>query len=288
MAIEYIWAPDECLAPVGVSLKTQHFDHILATRPDLAFFEVHAENYMTPGGAHHRYLEAVCEHYALSVHGVGMSLGSAEGLDAAHIKRFRQVVERYNPVMVSEHLAWSVADGTYLNDLLPLPMTAESLSIVRGNVDRLQDAIGRAILVENPSSYLSFKSSEMSELEFLSQLAELTGCGLLLDVNNIYVSACNMGFAPTDYLDAVPASLVGEVHLAGHVVKDIDGTELRIDDHGSAVCGDVWQLYQRLIERIGRKPTLIEWDTDIPAFEVLEAEAAKATRVMTGRELEHA
>ena len=287
MSVDYLWQPKGAGRPVGISLKTEHFSAVLETQPALDFLEVHAENYMTEGGAHHRYLEDICAQYALSVHGVGMSLGSAEGLDKAHVARFKTVVERYRPAMVSEHLAWSVSGGTYLNDLLPLPLTAESLDVVARNIDTLQDAIGRAILVENPSSYLSFKSSEMPELEFLVQLAERTGAGLLMDVNNVYVSARNMETSPEAYIDAVPASLIGEVHLAGHAVKNIDGVELRIDDHGSAVSPDVWALYKRLIARVGPKPTLIEWDTDIPPLPTLVAEAEKARAVMNVSEAAH-
>ncbi|WP_417452148.1 DUF692 domain-containing protein [Kordiimonas sp.] len=280
MSVHFPWLPAGQAVPVGVSLKTQYFDHVLEKRPQLGFFEVHAENYMSSGGAHHRYLEAICEHYALSLHGVGMSLGSAEGLDPAHVQRFSALVNRYNPALVSEHLAWSVRGGTYLNDLLPLPMTQESLQVVADNVNRLQDSIGRAILVENPSSYLSFRSSEMNELEFLHALCERSGCGLLLDVNNVFVSASNMGFDASRYLADVPASLIGELHLAGHLLRDIGGTPLRIDDHGSPVADEVWHLYKTLIARVGPKPTLIEWDTNIPTFDILEQEAEKAASFM--------
>ncbi|WP_020400998.1 MNIO family bufferin maturase [Kordiimonas gwangyangensis] len=287
MSVDYLWQPKGTGRPAGISLKTEHFSDILTSRPAVDFLEVHAENYMTEGGAHHRYLEEICAHYALSVHGVGMSLGSAEGLDPAHVARFKAVVERYRPTIVSEHLAWSVSGGTYLNDLLPLPLTVESLDVVVRNIDTLQQAIGRSVLVENPSSYLSFKSSEIPELEFLVRLAERTGAGLLMDVNNVYVSARNMETSPEEYIDAVPASLIGEVHLAGHAVKNIDGVELRIDDHGSAVSPDVWALYERLITRVGPKPTLVEWDTDIPPLSILVAEAEKAKAVMNALEAAH-
>jgi uncharacterized protein (UPF0276 family) len=266
--------------PVGVGLKTQHFDYVLDQEPDLAFFEVHAENFMSAVGAHHRYLEAIGYRYHLSLHGVGMSLGSAEGLDASHLARFRALVDRYSPWLVSEHLAWSRSGGTYLNDLLPLPLTAESLRVVSDNVAHMQDTIGRQILVENPSAYLAFEDSSIPEVEFLTALADRTGCGLLLDVNNVYVSGTNMGWDIDAYLDSVPAALIGEIHLAGHLLKEVDGRPLRIDDHGSQVCDAVWACYERVIRRVGPKPTLMEWDADVPGFGELEAEAHKARRLM--------
>lgn len=266
--------------PVGVGLKAQHYDEVLSSKPTLAFFEVHAENYMMPGGAHHRYLEAICESFPLSLHGVGMSLGSADGLNRKHLKQFKAVVDRYRPWLVSEHLAWSRAGDTYLNDLLPLPLTRESLRIVTDNVNAMQDAIGRKILVENPSSYLAFTEDEMPEVEFLTALADAAGCGLLLDVNNVYVSGRNMGWDVAGYLDSVPASLVGEIHLAGHLTREVEGETLRIDDHGRRVCDEVWDLYKGVIERIGPRPTLIEWDSNIPALADLVNEAEKARRVM--------
>ncbi len=261
---------------VGVSLKAQHYQLILEQQPSVDFFEIHAENYMVDGGAHHRFLEAISNQYPISLHGVGMSLGSAEGLDQAHIKRFKELVGRYNPALVSEHLAWSVEGETYLNDLLPFPLNAESLAVVVDNVNQVQDAIGRKLLVENPSSYMAFKNSDIPEAEFLADVVRQTGCGLLLDVNNIYVSGRNMGWSPETYLDAVDGASIGEIHLAGHLLKDIDGTELRIDDHGSAVGDDVWSLYSRLINRVGVKPTLVEWDNNIPDFSVFLEEVQKA------------
>ncbi|WP_374764492.1 MNIO family bufferin maturase [Yunchengibacter salinarum] len=271
-------------APVGVSLKTEHFDDVLAHGPDLAFFEIHAENAMIDAGATLTVLERINAQIPLSVHGVGLSLGSAEGLDDAHLKRFKAVVDRFNPVLVSEHLAWSRGNGVYLNDLLPLPLTQESLSVMANNVDRVQQTLGRRILVENPSSYMAFESSTLPEPEFLAMLADRTGCGLLLDVNNIYVSSRNMGTSAETYLDAIPTEAVGEVHLAGHVVKDIEGRELRIDDHGSAVSAPVWDLYERLIEAAGSLPTLVEWDTNIPPFQTLLTEADKARAIMVHHE----
>lgn len=266
--------------PVGVGLKAQHYQEALEGQHPLAFFEVHAENYMMQGGNHLRFLEAIGEKFPLSIHGVGMSLGSAEGLEQSHLGKFSALVDRFSPWLVSEHLAWSVHDGTYMNDLLPLPLNATTLSVVSENVNRMQDAIGRRILIENPSTYVSFKSTDIPEPEYLERLAEATGCGILLDVNNIYVSARNNDFDPKGYVDAVAGKYVGEIHLAGHTVKAIDGAELRLDDHGSPVINDVWALYQYAVERIGERPTLIEWDTNVPDFSVLVSEAEQARLIM--------
>ncbi len=267
--------------PIGVSLKSQHFEDVLSLKPDLAFFEVHAENYMSEGGAHHRYLEIIRAEYELSIHGVGMSLGSAQGLDAEHLKHFVEVVDRYKPALVSEHLAWSVNDGYYLSDLLPLPLNAESMMVVSQNIDQMQQALGRQILVENPSAYLAFEKSEIPEPEFLSEMVEKTGCGLLLDVNNVYVSGTNMGWSTSEYLNNLPMEAVGEIHLAGHAVRDIEGNKLLIDDHGSVVCDEVWDLYQTAVTKAGRVATLVEWDSNVPNFQVLLTEAEKAASLLT-------
>lgn len=266
--------------PVGVGLKAQHYHDVLEGQPELAFFEVHAENYMMQGGNHLRFLEAIAASYPISVHGVGMSLGSEEGLDAIHLNKFRRVVDEFRPWLVSEHLAWSVHGGHYLNDLLPLPLNDTTLEVVSDNIKHMQDTIGRRILIENPSTYVSFTATDIPEPEYLGRLAEGTGCGILLDVNNIFVSARNNGFDARKYIDAVAGIHVGEIHLAGHTVKDVGGAEIRIDDHGSPVIDDVWSLYDYTIRRIGERPTLIEWDTDVPEFPVLVAEAHKARTVM--------
>lgn len=276
----YSFCPSGLELPVGVGLKAEHLLDAKKSQPDLAFFEVHAENYMTAGGNHMRFLDAICGIYPLSVHGVGMSLGSADGIDTEHLKKFKQVVDRYDPWLVSEHLAWSVHDGHYLNDLLPLPLNEATLAVVSDNVSRMQDAIGRKILIENPSTYVAFKATDIEEPEYLARLAEQTGCGILLDVNNVYVSARNNGFDAADYLSQIPDALVGEIHLAGHVVKQVDGAEIRIDDHGSAVIDEVWSLYRQTIERIGARPTLIEWDSNVPELPVLVSEARKAQEQM--------
>jgi uncharacterized protein (UPF0276 family) len=229
------------------------------------------------GGTPLAYLDAIRRDYPISLHGIGLSLGSAEGLDGAHLERVRRTIERFEPGLVSEHLSWSVVGGTYLADLLPLPMTEEALDLVCSNVDRTQAYLKRRILVENPSSYLRFKHSSIPEWEFLSAVAQRTGCGILCDVNNIYVSACNHSWDASTYLAAMPVAAVGEIHLAGHAMRQLDdGRVLRIDDHGSRVAPAVWALYAEALARFGPIPTLIEWDTDIPPLEVLLEEAARA------------
>jgi uncharacterized protein len=265
--------------PVGIGLKSQHYGKILDEKPPVSFFEIHAENYMTDGGTHHRMLSEIARDYPLSVHGVGLSLGSAEGIDDDHLERLAKVVERYKPLLLSEHLAWSVSGGTFLNDLLPIPYTQESLDIVTANVSKTQDRIGRQILIENPSSYMAFNSSNMQELDFLISLTKKSGCGLLVDVNNIYVSGCNNGWSAEGYINAIPAELVGEIHLAGHSERNIEGTILRIDDHASPVCNEVWSLYAKLVARIGMRPTLVEWDNAIPSLDIWVGQAKRAQEI---------
>ncbi|HKT95639.1 MAG TPA: DUF692 domain-containing protein [Paraburkholderia sp.] len=260
----------------GVGLRFRHHQAVLDERPALAWFEVHTENYMG-GGPATRYLDAIRCDYPVSLHGVGLSLGSAEGLDAAHLARVCEVAARVHPGLVSEHLAWSVAGGTYLADLLPLPMTEEALDVVCRHVDQVQTALGRQILVENPSTYLRFAHSTIPEWEFLAQVAQRTGCGILCDVNNIYVSACNHGWNPHTYLAALPPAAIGEIHLAGHSVRQLEnGRTLRIDDHGSRVAPEVWALYEAALQHFGPVPTLIEWDTDVPPLDILAEQAAIA------------
>jgi len=267
----------DATALAGIGLRSPHVDEIIATRPEVGWLEIHAENYLG-GGPALRALEAIRRDYPISVHGVGLSLGSADGLDPRHLARVRALVERLQPALVSEHLSWSIAGGAYLNHLLPLPYTDEALALVAGHVGRVQDALGRTILVENPSSYLRFSDSPIPEPAFLAELARRTGCRLLCDVNNIYVSCRNFGLDPATWVDAMPGSAVAEIHLAGHSVNDADGQAILIDDHGSRVAEPVWALYERLLARIGAAPTLVEWDTDIPALPVLLAEAQSAAR----------
>jgi uncharacterized protein (UPF0276 family) len=262
-------------ARAGIGLRFPHHRVVAESRPDIAWFEVHTENYMG-GGTPLHYLDVIRRDYPISLHGVGLSLGSADGIDAAHLAHVRDVAARVEPGLVSEHLSWSVVGGVYLADLLPLPMTEEALEIVCRHVDQVQNALGRRILIENPSTYLQFRHSTIPEWEFMTVLAANTGCGILCDVNNIYVSACNHGWDASRYLAGLPASAVHEIHLAGHAVTEHHGCTLRIDDHGSPVDEAVWALYAEALTRFGPVPTLIEWDTNIPSFNVLAEEAARA------------
>jgi uncharacterized protein len=263
-------------AKAGIGLRFQHHEAVTESRPDIAWMEVHTENYMG-GGTPLRYLDAVRRDFPISLHGVGLSLGSAEGLDLAHLERIRRVAERIEPGLVSEHVAWSVVAGTYLADLLPLPMTEEALDVVCRHVDQTQNHLRRRILVENPSSYLTFAHATIPEWEFIVAVAQRTGCGILCDVNNIYVSAHNHGWDASIYLAALPPAAIGEIHLAGHAVRPLaDGSTVRIDDHGSRVIDDVWTLYREALDRFGPVPTLIEWDTNVPPLEVLLGEAGHA------------
>lgn len=265
----------------GLGLKPEHYETILATRPDVGFFEVHAENYMGAGGPPHRYLEAVADLYPLSLHGVGLSIGAARDLDKAHLKRLRNLVDRYRPQSFSEHLAWSTHETGFLNDLLPLPYTPETLSRVADHVDETQQWLGRPLLLENPSTYILFAESSINEVDFLAEISRRTGCGLLLDVNNVMVSAVNHGLDPVAYIHRFPLDRVGEIHLAGYdETVDGAGDRLLIDAHGSAVSTDVVDLYRQTLTRSGPLPTLIEWDNDVPDFATLHAEAARADTML--------
>jgi hypothetical protein len=278
--------PHPIPAKAGIGLRFQHHQAVLDIAPDVAWMEVHTENYMG-GGTPLRYLDAIRRDYPISLHGVGLSLGSAEGLDPAHLERIRRVAERIEPALMSEHIAWSVADGTYLADLLPLPMTEEALGVVCRHVDQVQNHVKRRILVENPSTYLRFRHSTIPEWEFMAAVAERTGCGILCDVNNIYVSAHNHGWDASAYLAGLPQAAIGEVHLAGHSVRSLpDGGTLRIDDHGSHVIAQVWALYREALALFGSVPTLIEWDTDVPPLDVLLGEAGEAGAFLARAEQE--
>ncbi len=274
---------------VGVGLKPAHYRDVLS--PDrgrigagdplshIDFFEIHAENYMCAGGAPHAWLTEIRQHRQLSVHGVCLSLGGHDDLDRDHLERLRIVVDRYQPMLVSEHMAWSAHDGVFYNDLIAPPLTETALQRTALHIDQTQEALARRILIENPSQYLTMPG-DISEPDFLNTLARKTGCGLLLDINNVYVSACNLGFDAEHYLDAIDADKVEEIHLAGHTIDRARGVEIRIDDHGSPVCDDVGALYRRFIAQVGPRPTLIEWDTDTPPLGALALEAKKAAEWM--------
>jgi uncharacterized protein (UPF0276 family) len=266
----------------GLGLKPEHYRAILDGEPDVGFFEVHAENYMGAGGPPHRYLEAIAERYPLSLHGVGLSIGAARPLDAAHLARLKTLIQRYRPQSFSEHLAWSTHDTGFLNDLLPLPYTKETLERVSAHVDETQQTLGCRMLLENPSTYLLFEESTIDEIDFLDAVAERAGCGLLLDVNNVMVSAVNHRLDPFDYIDRFPVARIGEIHLGGYdEAVDGAGDRMLIDAHGSEVKSDVFALYEHTLKRAGPLPTLVEWDNDVPAFPVLFPEAVRVDAALT-------
>jgi hypothetical protein len=264
----------------GIGLRAPHCRDVIETRPDVGWLEVHSENYFGDGGAPLYHLERARELYPVSLHGVGSSLGSADPLNRDHLRRLKQLIHRIEPGLVSEHLCWSSIDGRYLNDLLPLPYTEEALDHMVARIVEVQDFLGRQILIENLSTYLQYTHSAMPEWEFVAAVVERADCGLLFDVNNIYVSARNHGFDPLVYLRAMPAARVREIHLAGHMVKHYDDGEILIDTHNARVCDDVWALYRAAIEHLGARPTLIEWDSDLPALPVLVEEAHLAQDIL--------
>lgn len=277
-------APDFPLAArAGIGLRSPHHRAVSACLPDVGFLEVHSENFMAP--APMDFLRELRHGMAISLHGVGLSLGSAGGIDSIHLERLALLAAAVEPVLVSEHLSWSRSGDVFLNDLCPLPYTAETLAVVCANVERTQDRLKRAILVENPSAYLRYHDDDYDEAEFLAALARRTGCGLLVDVNNLAVNAFNHGEDPLAWLDAIPPALVQEIHLAGHVINDADGEAIAIDDHGSRVSEKVWTIYRHAVGRFGPVPAVVEWDSDIPALEVLVAEAHRADRIGTPGEV---
>lgn len=262
----------------GVGFKAEHAQDIFGTEPTVGWFEIHPENYMVAGGPRLAMLEELCAHYPVSMHGVGLSLGGGEPLNKNHLADLKRLVDRFNPAMVSEHIAWSAHEGLYMADLLPTPMTKTSLSQLVDAINSVQDFIGRRILIENPTSYVPLPQNSIPELEFITEAAARSGCGLLIDVNNVYISAHNLGFDANAFIDAVLGDLVGELHLAGHEEDANPDDNVLIDTHSRPVADPVWDLFDRLIARIGRKPTLIEWDNDVPSWDVLAREAALADR----------
>ena len=282
MTLSSLQAVSQAQAPglprrAGLGLKHEHFVEVLETAPDIGFFEVHAENYMVAGGPFHHYLGLIREQYPLSLHGVGLSIGGEGPLNREHLARLAQLIERYQPHSFSEHLAWSSHGPVFLNDLLPLAYDSATLQRVCEHVDQVQSTLKRPMLLENPSTYLQFQRSTLEETDFISEIIRRTGCGLLLDVNNVYVSCINHQLNPLAYIDALPLHAVGEVHLAGFA-EDADslGDRLLIDDHGSPIDNAVWQLYEQVLARIGPMATLIERDNQLPAFSVLLTEAEQA------------
>jgi uncharacterized protein (UPF0276 family) len=266
--------PMPCSA--GIGLRAPHYGEILATRPDIGWFEAHSENYFGDGGQPLYFLERVRSLYPLSLHGVGLSLGSAGALDREHLRKLKALVARFEPALVSEHLSWGAFGARHFNDLLPLPYTEEALAIVSAHLRQAQDFLGRQILVENISAYLQFRHATMAEADFIAALVSETGCGILLDVNNLYVNAVNHGMEPLAYLERLPLQAVGEIHLAGFDLA----AGMLIDTHGKRVAEPVWELYRHALARFGPAPTLIEWDTDLPALSVLLDEAGRAQAML--------
>lgn len=267
-------------ARAGIGLRSAHLGAFAGGRPDVAFLEVHTENYFHDGGPEPQALERLRADYRVSLHGVGLALGSDDPLDAAHLERIARAVRRYEPAVVSEHASWGRHQGEHFNDLLPMPFTEEAVRHLAARVGQLQDRLGRRVLIENLSQYLRYKHSTLTEGEFLAALVAESGCGLLLDVNNLYVNSVNVGFDARATIAQLPIEAVGEIHLAGHLRKDIGGRALLIDDHGSQVSDEVWALYATVLDRFGPLATLIEWDTDVPPLEVLLAEARRADTLL--------
>jgi|KBSSwiStaDraftv2_1062776.scaffolds.fasta_scaffold22456_7 uncharacterized protein (UPF0276 family) len=279
------WLPRPALALcAGIGLRAEHCREFLEADPDVGFVEVHAENYFGRGGLPLHVLGRARRDHALSLHGVGLSIGSTDPLDDAHLQRLAELVARFRPAFVSEHLCWTSHRGTHLHDLLPLPLTAEALAHVVRRVDAVQERLGRTILIENVSSYFEYAHSTIPEPEFLAAVVRQTGCGLLLDVNNVYVSARNHGFDAADYIERIPRDAVFELHLAGHVRRPVPGGEILIDSHSEPVCAEVWALYALALRRFGAVPTLVEWDNDLPPLAVLVGEARKADALLAAFE----
>lgn len=269
-------SPGNTISGAGLGLRSQHYRHILEEEPAIAWFEVLTENYFGAGGLPHHYLQAVRDRYPITFHGVGMSLGATDPLNRDYLARLRELTVRYEPVWISDHIAWISSDGAYVHDLLPLPYTEDCLRHLVQRISQVQEYLGERMLVENPSTYLQFDGEDMSEPEFMRELAQEADCYLLLDVNNVHVSATNHGFDAATYVDAMPASRVREIHLAGYEEHE----NYLFDTHGKPVHEPVWDLYRRALRRLGPVPTLIEWDTDIPAFDVMAEEAHKASACM--------
>jgi hypothetical protein len=267
------------ISGVGVGLRQPHFKEILQNKPNIPWFEAHTENYFHPSSPSSLYLDKIAEIYPISLHSIGLSLGSSEGVDKKHLQKIKETIARYNPQLVSDHISWSSHGGVSVPDLLPVPCTKEAFKIFKKNITEVQEYLGRQILVENPSSYLAYKEQDMPEYELITELAKQTGCGILLDVNNIHVSCHNLKLDSLEYIHNIPPELVQEIHLAGYNINKVGDEEVFIDHHGDRVFEDVWKLYAKAIQHLGRIPTLIEWDTDVPELSVLIDEAQKAENI---------
>lgn len=271
---------------VGIGLRAPHYEKVLQDIPSISWLEIHSENFFNKGGTSIEYLTSIREHYPLSFHGVGLSLGSADSLCINHLTQLKNLVTQFEPGLVSEHISWSNADDMVANDLLPIPYTEEALFTICEHISQTQDVLGQQILVENPSTYLQFNCSTIPEYEFLTEITRRTGCGILLDINNIYVSCVNHGWDSRYYLNHIPVDVVKEIHLAGHTSETINGHRILIDTHGSQVTPEVWHLYFLAVEQFGHIPTLIEWDNNIPPLHTLLEEAKKAEHIMFSQQLE--
>lgn len=272
--------------PVGIGLRSPHYQEIIDTKPALGWLEIHPENYFC-GGVHKHFLDKISQDYPLSMHGVGLSLGADQDVDLENLDQFKELIDRYQPFNVSDHVAWSASGNAHLNDLLPLPYTEETLNRLSRNIDQTQEFFGRSILVENPSTYIAFKDNDMPEYAFMNMLCERTGCGILLDVNNIYVQSHNHGLDPKEYINNIKQDYVGEIHLAGHIEKTFGEHSLLIDTHNQTICDGVWDLFEYTTKRIDNAPTLIEWDQDFPALNFLLDEAQKARSIIKKAAQEH-
>ena len=268
--------------PAGIGLRSEHYKDILEQQPDIGWIEVHPENYFC-GGLHRHYLAKAREIYPLSLHGVGLSLGSDQPVNETHLENFKELIDIYEPFQISDHVSWSASGNAHLNDLLPLPYTAETLERLCRNIEQTQEYFGRRIFVENPSTYIAFQIDEMSEAEFMNELARHSGCGILLDINNIYVQAHNHSFDAREYISAIKPDYVGEMHLAGHIERDYGPQTLCIDTHNRPVKDDVWGLYEHALDHVAPTPTLIEWDSDLPELSALVHEAHKAESLMNNK-----
>ena len=265
--------------PVGIGLRSPHYQEIIDKLPQIGWLEIHPENYFG-GGVHRHFLSQIRQNYPLSMHAVGLSLGSDQPVNTEHLQQFKELIDLFDPFIISDHASWSTSGNAHLNDLLPLPYTQETLNRLSENVDQAQNYFGRSMLIENPSTYIAFTDNEMSEYEFLNALCVKTGCGLLLDINNIFVQSHNHGIDPVDYIDHINPASVGEIHLAGHIEKEAGDHTILVDTHNQRVRNEVWDLYAYALKRFGQVPTLIEWDQDFPPLRTLLDEAARARHII--------